>query len=606
MDMGQITQDLRADVLNQVSGQGINVAQMMENGVSFADIMLLILQNTQSIANGQGIPLSDMPQMNTGADGQSIDSETVLGQTEQSDYLTYQNDMLYMPDVKNFISNIQDNTNLFDTDTSDTEISDFLHIQNETENLNNSGMRKDIKVSDDDQNILNNSDMRKDIKASDDDQNILHNVDHYISSNAGNLAENVPKHDFSFTEDMPIWSVSNEIPADNNSSMPQIKSMADNNSSVPQINSMADNDSPMPQVNSIADKLSDLFGLVSPEFTQTSEKNSSLINNNFVIDLLSQLDTEEEVKDSFDFSESMLKIDPMQLTGLLDYISTGNDIPQAMDIPDSHMFENIENLTSVKAPADKITFDPEEMIKSGEMEIISYVPAKKNAESSSHQSQQNEEKVIDIARRMKDIKENVKSEIPEEISEFSKTAAQAANVNPDELAQKRDISFERAYAELEMNKAKYGSADKQLYEGISENLERGRSEFTVKLRPEGLGEILVKLVSNEGGKAILTMVASSEKTAELLNRDLASLQTSLNQHNVEIENNTVKVAETVMHSQTAFDQYNERQQDEAYQQQHFRQLKKKIGDISDRNVSFDVETEPIITSVADSALNITI
>lgn len=602
MDMGQITQDLRTDVLNQASGQGINVAQMMENGVSFADIMLLILQNTQSIANGQGIPLSDMPQMNTEASGQSNntmlafdqinDNKSVLDQAGQSDYLKYQNDMLFMPDAKNFISNIQDNTNklddenfisnfqdnpnMLDMDKLDIETPKFLYIQNETENLKNSDMQQDIKNSDDSQNVSNNA-------------------ENYISRNSDQLTENTPKHDFSFTEDMPIWSVSNENTADRSS---VDRNTVDRNP--------VDRNQAEPQINSMAEKLSDLFELVSPEFAQVSDKNSSLMNNNFVMDLLSQLDTEEEVKDSFDFSESMIKIDPMQLTGLLDYISTGNDIPQAMDIPDSHMFENIENLTSVKAPADKITFDPEEMIKSGEMEIISYVPAKKNAESSNNQAEQSEEKVIDIARRMKDIKENVKSELPEEISDFSKAAAQTANVNPDELAQKRDISFERAYAELEMNKAKYGSADKQLYEGISKNLERGRSEFTVKLRPEGLGEILVKLVSNEGGKAILTMVASSEKTAELLNRDLASLQTSLNQHNVEIENNSVKVAETVMHSQTAFDQYNERQQDEAYQQQHFRQLKKKIGDISDRNVSFDVETEPVTAAVADSALNITI
>lgn len=587
MNMGQITQGMRADALQLEQGQNINVAQLMESGVSFADIMLLILQNTQSIANGQGIPTSVMPQMNAETDGQLTEQFT----DGQLDEMIYQNDMMFMPDMKNIISNIQDYKN-----ESDKEIVDFSNMQNDVGNLIDSDTKQDIRNFDDVQNnsdtwqnvrnfdgVQNNSDTRQDVRNFDDVQNNsdkklnIRNFDEV--QNYPDNADNSISRDFPFAENIPVWSVSNDISDDNTAMM---------------------------QVNSIADKLSDVLDLVSPEFTQASEKNSSLINSNFVIDLLSQLKTEREVKDSFDMSESMIKIDPMQLAGLLDYISTGNDIPQAMDIPDSHMFEKIENLTSVKASADSLTFDPQEMIKNGEMEIVSYIPAQKNSESSQQQSQKNDENTIDLARTMKSVKENVKAENNDDTAKFSEISASVTVSNPDELAQRKDISFERAFAELEMNKAKYGSADEQLYKGISDNLQKGRSEFTVKLRPEGLGEILVKLVSNEGGKAVLTMVASSEKTAELLNRDLASLQTSLNQHNVEIENNSVKVDETVMNSQTAFDQYNERQQDEAYQQQHFRQLKKKIGDISDRNISFDSETEPITASVADSALNITI
>ena len=73
-----------------------------------------------------------------------------------------------------------------------------------------------------------------------------------------------------------------------------------------------------------------------------------------------------------------------------------------------------------------------------------------------------------------------------------------------------------------------------------------------------------------------------------------------------IENNSVKTAETVMHAQTAFDQYDERRQDEANQQQHFRQLKNKLGNVSDINASFDTESQPVSSIVSDSALNITI
>ena len=618
MDMGQITQGLRADVLQQASGQGINVAQMMENGVSFADIMLLILQNTQSIANGQGIPVTSMPQMNNQADGQISQQEN-------------QNEMTFVPDMKNLMPNMVNVVSV-------TEMPDTADVVNMTEMPD---MVNVVNVADvpDAADVVNVSD-KTDIQNT---ENILlmQNADEMLKSpdihsmaetpevfNVQNSAEKLLN---SFTENKDKSVDYLKVQTEKKSLMPQMNDI-DNLSDIPVIENiwqMTQNSDRefkhtenvhMPQMhnfqneqisvtdNSLINKISDLIGLISPEQLNSSENSSSLINNNFVIDLLSQLDTEGEIKDSFDFSESMLKIDPMQLAGLLDFISTGSGIPQAMDISDSEMFKNIKTVEAVNNSAGKMIFGPEEMIKSGEMEIISYEPAQKNPDSSSWQqpNKQTDENIIDLARTMKGVKENVKSETSDDTSEFSKISASLANVNPDELVQKKDISFERAYAELEMNKAKYGSADEQLYKGISENLERGRSKFTVKLRPEGLGEILVKLVSDEGGKAVLTMVASSEKTAELLNRDLASLQTSLNQHNVEIENNSVKVAETVMHSETAFDQYNERQRDEANQQQHFRQLKKKIGDISDRNISFDAETESVTSAVSDSALNITI
>lgn len=671
MDMGQITQGLRTDILQQAAGQGINVAQMMEAGVSFADIMLLILQNTQSIANGQGIPMpqnlqqtaqmpmTDMPQM-----------------AQQSVEMTNQNEMSFMPDMKNLMPNMlniqnnaenemagmlnsvqmpngdaelnmtgaevttgasQNEDTVAVTENSDVEVkseniensdialkSDFIDKNNlNADNIQINLNHENTQIN---QNTVNvNQNLQNDFDVTDADVlnngksefvNITDNTKKPIIFNA--LNENAVMSGTQIVTDTDCKAVMpqvNEIV--NNAEMPVIENIwhmaadtplttvADNQVHSPKLHNAEAYNVTNSDVNSLAQKLSEVVGLISPEFVNASESNSSMMNNNFVMDLISELSTEGEIKDSFDMSESMLKIDPMQLAGLLDFISTGNGIPQAMDVSDSEMFKNLDTINNVKASAEKVFFDPQEMLRTGEMEIVSYTPAPKN-NNSQQQSKQNDESTIDLARTMKSVRENVKTEANDDTVNFSDITASMTASNPDEIAQKVDISFERAYAELEMNKAKYGSADRQLYKGISENLERGRSEFTVKLRPEGLGEILVKLVSDEGGKAVLTLVASSEKTAELLNRDLASLQTSLNQHNVEIENNSVKTAETVMNAQTAFDQYNERQQDEARQQHHFRQLKERMGEISDKNASFDSETETVINTASDSALNITI
>lgn len=368
-------------------------------------------------------------------------------------------------------------------------------------------------------------------------------------------------------------------------------------------------------VDNLSDKLVDVFNVVSPEILKSAVNETGNVNNDnkFVIDLLSALNNENDIRDVFDFSDSVLKVDPLQLAGLLDYISTGSGIPQAMDISDNTLFKNIDNANAAEKVSGNIIFDPKEMIESGEMEIVSYIPAEKKTQSNPQENLQQEnnfaekgEKTIDFARTMKSVRENVKPALSDDDEKSIETHPSLTAEEMNNVAQKVDISFDRAYAELEMNKAKYGSAEQQLSKGIAENLKSGRREFTVKLRPEGLGEILVKLVSDDGGKTLLSMVASSEKTAQLLNRDLASLQSSLNEHNVEIEGHSVKTVENVNSSQTAFSQYDERRQDEANQENQYRNLRNKLGNISVGNASFDNETEPIQSKSVDSVLNITI
>ncbi len=341
--------------------------------------------------------------------------------------------------------------------------------------------------------------------------------------------------------------------------------------------------------NAMTQKLTDIFGIITPE----------LMNND-----------ERDRKDSFDFSENVIKADPLQLAGLLDFISTGTGIPEATDISDSQLFKNISESGAMERISERSLFDPEDMIRSGEMEILSYKPAETMQKPVLPKPQnmlENDEKTIDFARTMKSVRENVMPVISDEDDEVKPEIVLMTAEDMNNTAEKIDISFDRAYAEYELNKAKYASADKQLFDGISKNLQKGRSEFTVKLKPEGLGEILVKLVSEDGGKAILSMVTSSAKTAQLLNRDLPMLQSSLNQHNVEIEDNSVKTLETVTASQqSAFTQYDERRQDEGAQQNQFRKIRKKLGNLSVGNVSYENESESISVSAVDSALNITI
>jgi len=667
MDAGQITQGLRADVLAQAASQGVNVTQLMASGVSFADIMLMLVQNQQQTLGANIDPnAAEQPLMQ---DNHNMTDDMLLpfmqncqNPAEMEQVLNIQNQsdsqkVLYIPNEEQVQDENQQNSVQIPQDanvqnTVQVPVPQEENVQNTVQIPNKEIVQNAVQIPNKEnvQNVVqipNKENVQSAVQVP--NKEIVQNTVQIPNRENVQNAVQVPQEE----NLQNAVQVPQEENLQNAVHVPQEENLQ-NTVRVPQGENVPDQEQKvdfpfnreyMPQfdirhynvqnknLNSHktadfsevqnADKtvlddkakqrLAEILGAISPEIMKSTENTSSYSNNSFVGDLFSELPSEGEMKDSFDFSDSMLKVDPTQLAGLLNFIGTGNSIPVVSDISDNELFsgiENIENISKIQSSSDKLLFNPEEMIKSGEMEIVSYIPAENNSQSSSSQQnnhkQMSDDETIDLARTMKSAKENVSNDMSEDSVKFSEMSAMAA-ANPDDLARKVDISFDRAYAELEMNKAKYGSADEQMYKGIADNLEKGRSEFTVKLRPEGLGEILVKLVSDEGGKAVLSLVASSEKTAELLNRDLATLQSSLNQLDVEIENNTVKTTQTVVHAETtAFDQFSERQQDEANQQHHFRNLKNKLGNVSDRNASFEPEDEILTQSAVDSALNIKI
>ena len=66
--------------------------------------------------------------------------------------------------------------------------------------------------------------------------------------------------------------------------------------------------------------------------------------------------------------------------------------------------------------------------------------------------------------------------------------------------------------------------------------------FSVKLTPEGLGDVVVNLEKTEEG-IVLELVASKESTAKLLDSEMGELQSALSQFNAQV--NEIRVAEPV-------------------------------------------------------------
>lgn len=103
----------------------------------------------------------------------------------------------------------------------------------------------------------------------------------------------------------------------------------------------------------------------------------------------------------------------------------------------------------------------------------------------------------------------------------------------------------------------------QVKSGITDNLSKGKSEFVVKLKPEGLGEITVKLVE-QGSRIALSITTSSSQVAKLINGEMAGLREALRPFNADVQ-------EVVSHSQayqTAQDQQSFAQEQQRQYQEH--------------------------------------
>ena len=74
---------------------------------------------------------------------------------------------------------------------------------------------------------------------------------------------------------------------------------------------------------------------------------------------------------------------------------------------------------------------------------------------------------------------------------------------------------------------------KQLTAGLSSRLAQGESAFSVKLKPDSLGDITVRLIERDG-KTTLQLVTASAQTARMINSDLSALREAMRPMQVEV------------------------------------------------------------------------
>lgn len=163
------------------------------------------------------------------------------------------------------------------------------------------------------------------------------------------------------------------------------------------------------------------------------------------------------------------------------------------------------------------------------------------------------------------------------------TADDNSNENNDFNAQLSEIAMANASAdsvtpEIELPKVetlsnplfKEFNVPEQITDGIKANINLEKTEFTVKLNPESLGELTLKLIE-ENGKMVLDISAASESTAKMLNGDIAALRESVGSLNIEVREVTVSAPENVQENNAQFNmtgqQFSEQQRAFQNQQQ---------------------------------------
>ena len=116
-----------------------------------------------------------------------------------------------------------------------------------------------------------------------------------------------------------------------------------------------------------------------------------------------------------------------------------------------------------------------------------------------------------------------------------------------------DVNLSKNFNLLSDNQAVTSQTLDSLQKAIDNQIEK----FTVKFNPNGLGEITVNLEKTENG-LIVNMVADNAKTAEILNKQLNTMQSDLSDYNAKFNPATITAipqSNSFSFNQNQFDQH---------------------------------------------------
>lgn len=166
-----------------------------------------------------------------------------------------------------------------------------------------------------------------------------------------------------------------------------------------------------------------------------------------------------------------------------------------------------------------------------------------------------ENKIVDVQEQNSQTQE---FELGRSFREAVQLIQQSAKKEKTEETEVFDVDTLQAHADVQRNKleghlkmqqlqgnkpVQAENVSKQVSEKMLLQLQKGEREFTIKLNPESLGEVTVKLLQKDG-KMTLSLAAASETTVKLLNGQLEALKQAVRPMQVEVRQAVVQTQES--------------------------------------------------------------
>lgn len=187
-----------------------------------------------------------------------------------------------------------------------------------------------------------------------------------------------------------------------------------------------------------------------------------------------------------------------------------------------------ENAKSMVTP---VQTQPTQETKQVETPLIQVVENVENKEMQ-QETTSNNEMFANTSKEVEISKVEVAKDNTQELNDFEKAYSQmqAYRMNTTPTTVKEVIPTEVEEV-IDVNKV-------DILNQISENMKtvnQIQDEYVIKLKPEGLGEIVVKLQSESNGKSVLSLIVNNENVKSILESDLNGLKAALSQTNVEVK-----------------------------------------------------------------------
>lgn len=172
----------------------------------------------------------------------------------------------------------------------------------------------------------------------------------------------------------------------------------------------------------------------------------------------------------------------------------------------------------------------------------------------------------------------------------SENAAQGLNAAKFEVITPEKQILPTAQAKVDLS-----DLSEQIKNGISSGALTDKKEFSVKLKPEGLGEVTVRLIS-EQNKVSVSIVTATAEAAKALNNQLPTLRETMRAMQIEVRDVTTQAENNFEAAQQSLQRQQQQQQNQFTENRRYHHAPSFNGDFSNELDEVAIDTAKVISN----------